>query len=41
MIDRSESLPGVYDRTTITLHWAAAILGAIEFLIGRTTNLQW
>ena len=35
----AESLPAVYDRTTITLHWAAAILVAIEFLIGRTTNL--
>jgi cytochrome b561 len=30
--------PEVYDRTTITLHWATAILVAIQFLIGRTTN---
>jgi hypothetical protein len=26
----------VYDHTTVTLHWAAAILVAIQFLIGRT-----
>jgi cytochrome b561 len=37
--DPSESPPEVYDRTTITLHWATAILVAIQFLIGRTTNL--
>jgi cytochrome b561 len=36
--DQSESPPEVYDRTTITLHWATAILVAIQFLIGRTTN---
>lgn len=38
MTDHSESPPEVYDRTTITLHWATAILVAIQFLIGRTTN---
>jgi len=37
--DTSGSQPEVYDRTTITLHWATAILVAIQFLIGRTTNL--
>jgi cytochrome b561 len=37
--DQSESPPGVYDRTTITLHWATTILVAIQFLIGRTTDL--
>jgi cytochrome b561 len=36
---RHESPPEVYDRTTITLHWATAILVAIEFLIGRATSL--
>jgi len=36
--DRSENPPEVYDRTTITLHWATAILVVIQFLIGRTTN---
>ena len=35
----SENPPEVYDRTTIMLHWATAILVAIQFLIGRTTNL--
>lgn len=39
VIDTSGSQPEVYDRTTITLHWATAILVAIQFLIGRTTNL--
>lgn len=39
MTDTSGSQPEVYDRTTITLHWATAILVAIQFLIGRTTNL--
>ena len=38
MTDHSESPPEVYDRTTITLHWATAILVAIQFLIGRTTS---
>jgi cytochrome b561 len=37
--DRSESPPQVYDRTTIMLHWTTAMLVAIQFLIGRTTNL--
>jgi cytochrome b561 len=37
--DYSENPPEVYDRTTVTLHWATAILVAIQFLIGRTTNL--
>ncbi|WFU35485.1 cytochrome b/b6 domain-containing protein [Bradyrhizobium brasilense] len=37
--DTSGSQPEVYDRTTITLHWTTAILVAIQFLIGRTTNL--
>jgi cytochrome b561 len=36
--DYSENPPQVYDRTTIALHWATAILVAIQFLIGRTTN---
>jgi cytochrome b561 len=36
--DYSENPPKVYDRTTIALHWATAILVAIQFLIGRTTN---
>jgi len=36
--DQSESPPEVYDRATITLHWATAILVATRFLIGRTTN---
>jgi cytochrome b561 len=27
-----------YDRVTIRLHWATAILVAIQFLIGRTTS---
>jgi cytochrome b561 len=31
--------PEVYDKTTIGLHWATAILVAIQFLIGRITNL--
>jgi cytochrome b561 len=39
MTDHYESPPEAYDRTTITLHWATAILVAIEFLIGRTTSL--
>jgi cytochrome b561 len=39
MTNPSDSQPEVYDRTTITLHWATAILVAIEFLIGRMTNL--
>ncbi|WP_445218103.1 cytochrome b [Bradyrhizobium sp. Pa8] len=39
MTDTSGSQPEVYDRTTITLHWATAILVGIQFLIGRTTNL--
>jgi len=30
--------PEIYDNTTITLHWATAILVAIQFLIGPTTN---
>ena len=30
--------PEIYDNTTITLHWATAILVAIQFLIGTTTN---
>lgn len=30
--------PEVHDQTTIRLHWATAILVAIQFLIGRTTN---
>ena len=38
MTDSSESQSGVYDRTTIALHWATAILVAIQFLVGRTTN---
>ena len=29
----------VDDRTTIALHWATAILVAIQFLMGRTTGL--
>jgi len=36
--DHSEKPPEVYDRTTITLHRATAILVAIQFLIGRTTS---
>jgi cytochrome b561 len=36
--DHSDSPPEIYDRITITLHWTAAILVAIQFLIGRTTN---
>lgn len=36
--DQSENPHEVYDRTTITLHWATAILVAIQFLVGRTTN---
>jgi cytochrome b561 len=36
--DYSENPPKVYNRTTIALHWATAILVAIQFLIGRTTN---
>jgi cytochrome b561 len=36
--DQSENPPQVYDRTTVMLHWATAILVAIQFLIGRTTN---
>jgi cytochrome b561 len=39
MTDHSEKSPEVYDRTTITLHWATAILVAIQYLIGRTTGL--
>ncbi|MBR0696293.1 cytochrome b/b6 domain-containing protein [Bradyrhizobium lablabi] len=39
MTGSPDSQPKAYDRTTITLHWATAILVAIEFLIGRTTNL--
>jgi cytochrome b561 len=35
----SKRPPDIYDRTTIRLHWATAILVAIQFLIGRTTNL--
>jgi cytochrome b561 len=27
-----------YDKVTIRLHWATAVLVAIQFLIGRTTN---
>jgi cytochrome b561 len=27
-----------YDKVTIRLHWATAILVAIQFLVGRTTN---
>jgi cytochrome b561 len=38
LTDQSESPRQVYDCTTITLHWAIAILIAIQFLIGRTTN---
>ena len=38
MTDQSQSAPQVYDRTTIVLHWTTAILVAIQFLIGRTTN---
>jgi S1-C subfamily serine protease len=30
--------PAIYDKTTITLHRATAILDAIQFLIGRTTT---
>ena len=30
--------PEVYDKTTIGLHWTIAMLVAIQFLIGRTTN---
>ena len=39
MTDHCGSPPEVDNRTTITLHWATAILVAIEFLIGRTTGL--
>ena len=28
----------VFDKTTIGLHWATAVLVTIQFLIGRTTN---
>jgi cytochrome b561 len=34
----STARPEVYDKTTIRLHWATAMLVAIQFLIGRTTN---
>ena len=34
----STARPDVYDKTTIRLHRATAILVAIQFLIGRTTN---
>ncbi len=38
MTDPFEGPPESYDRTTITLHWATAILVAIEFLIGRIAS---
>ncbi len=38
MTDQSQTAPQIYDRTTIMLHWTTAILVAIQFLVGRTTN---
>jgi cytochrome b561 len=34
----SKVSPEIYDNATIRLHWTTALLIAIQFLIGRTTN---
>ena len=34
----SKVSPEIYDKTTISLHWATPVLVTIQFLIGRTTN---
>ena len=38
MADHAKNPAEAYDSTTITLHWVTAVLVAIQFLIGRTTN---
>jgi cytochrome b561 len=38
MVPTVEHEVQTYDKVTIRLHWATAILVAIQFLLGRTTN---
>jgi cytochrome b561 len=38
MHPRRELTPEVYDKITIRLHWATAILVSVLWVIGRTTN---